>query len=186
MRACAVFAVGLLLGSAAHAGPAWRTVVASGVSVRVPPGWQPVDKAGDGPVVDPRTVLVVGSRGVRPRPSACQIAAYRIPPHGAAVIVVRWRTETSGGARPPRSREPLRRIALHRSGFECWPGHRGGAAAVALGGHAYQVNVLVGDLASRRKLRDALAVARSFALARRRRWSADRSGRRSKSPDTRC
>jgi len=37
---------------------------------------------------------------------------------------------------------------------------------VVLGGNAYQVNVMVGDRASKRGVAQALAVGRSFKLAR--------------------
>jgi hypothetical protein len=38
-------------------------------------------------------------------------------------------------------------------------------ASLVLGRTAYQVNVMVGDLASRRRIAEALAVGRSFRLA---------------------
>jgi hypothetical protein len=43
---------------------------------------------------------------------------------------------------------------------------RGAAADVLLGGHPYQVNVMVADGASKQRVAAALAVARSFALTR--------------------
>ena len=142
-----------------------RTISSHGVRVVVPPGWERVEPAGDGNVVDPRTVLVVGTAGVEARPSRCQIAAYRVQPAGAVVVVVRWKTLTSGGGSVPYGRTPLRKL-LHvtRPSFECFEG-RGAAVELGLGGHAYQVNVLVGDHASRRRIAEALAVARSFRLA---------------------
>ena len=42
----------------------------------------------------------------------------------------------------------------------------GAAAQVLLGGHPYQVNVMVGEGAANQRVAVALAVARSFALAR--------------------
>jgi hypothetical protein len=145
-----------------------RPIVSHGVRVVVPAGWHRLPAAMiDEPVVDPVTVLVVGTHGVRPRTVACQIAAYRIPPAGAAVVVVRWRTETSGGGHPPRSRAPLRHVHLDRGGFECWPGHRGAAVELSLGGHAYQVSVLIGDRASSRTVAQALGIVASFDLRRR-------------------
>jgi hypothetical protein len=110
-------------------------------------------------------VLVVGTSGVRARPSACQIAAYRVQSAGAVVVIVRWRTATSGGGSPLRGRAPLRGLRLRRPSFECFSG-RGDAAQLTLGPHAYQVNVLVGDRASARTAREAIAVARSFDLDR--------------------
>ena len=55
---------------------------------------------------------------------------------------------------------------MSRPSFECYSG-RGAAEQVVLGGKAYQVNVLVGDRASRRLVTQALLVARSFDLLRR-------------------
>jgi hypothetical protein len=144
-----------------------RVISANGVKVSAPPEWQRVQAAPEGTIIDPVTVLVVGTRGVRPRMVACQVAAYRIPAGGAAIVVVRWRTETSGGGHPPRSRKPLQHVVLDRGGFECWPGHRGGAVQLSLGGHAYQVNVLIGDRAPSRVVAEALAIVRSFDLVRR-------------------
>jgi hypothetical protein len=147
----------------ATAGP--RTIVANGVRVVAPAGWQRV-RAAPTAITDPVTVLVVGTRGVRPRLVPCEVSAYRIPLAGAAVVVVRWRTETSGGGRPPSSRRPLSHLVLNRLGFECWPKHRGGAVELSLGGHAYQVNVLIGDRASSLTVDRARAIVRSFDLAR--------------------
>ena len=48
--------------------------------------------------------------------------------------------------------------------FECFSG-RGAAAQVVLGGKAYQVNVMVGDRASKQRVAEALTVTRSFNLA---------------------
>jgi hypothetical protein len=160
-----VLVVSLCLVSTAAAG-APRTIAANGVKVVVPAGWHRV-KPAPSAITDPVTVLVVGTQGVRSRLVPCEITAYRIPAAGAAVVVVRWRTETSGGGRPPRSRRPLFHVVLNPLGFECWPNHRGGAVELSLGGHAYQVNVLVGDLASPATVRQALAVVRSFDLGRR-------------------
>ncbi len=156
-------ALALPLGAAAAASE--RRIVANGVQVVAPAGWHRVAPAPSA-ISDPKTVLVVGTSGVRPRLVPCQVAAYRIPPGGAAVVVVRWRTETSGGGGVPRSRAPLRHVVLTDLGFECWPHHRSGAVDLALGGHAYQVNVLVGDRAPPRVVGEALALVRSFDLAR--------------------
>jgi hypothetical protein len=142
-----------------------RTIVGRGVQVVAPAGWTRVASAGDGSVIDPRTVLVVGTAGVRPRPSGCQIAGYRVQPAGAVVVSVRWRTVSSAGGRPPRGRAPLRRLAVRRPSFECFQG-LGGAAQLVLGSHAYQVNVMVGDRAPAQVVREALSVARSFDIAR--------------------
>jgi hypothetical protein len=138
-----------------------------GVKVDAPRSWRLVTPAGEASIVDPKTVLVAGSPGVTASlTSSCQVAAYRVPTGGAVVVVVRWRTVTSGGGRPPAGRAALKGLThVSRPSFECFKG-RGAAAQLALGGHAYQVNVLVGDRASPRRVRQALAVARSFDLTR--------------------
>lgn len=137
-----------------------RIIAANGVRVTVPSGWHRVRPAGDG--IDPRTVLVVGTAGARTRPSPCQIASYRVPPRGAVVVIVRWRTPTSGGGKISPGRAPLRRLrTVRRPSFECFGG-RGAAEQVTLGRHAYQVNVMVGDRAVGSRIAEALAVGRSF------------------------
>jgi len=118
-------------------------------------------------VSDPRTLLVVGTAGVRPQASHCEIAAYRLPPSGAVVVVVGWESIASAGGSPwTRGRAPLKSlVAVHRPSFECFAG-RGAASDVLLGGKPYQVNVMVGDRASKTRVEEALATARSFDLAR--------------------
>lgn len=142
-----------------------QTISGSGVKVNAPASWQQVHFLGEDRIVDPHTVLVVGTRGVRPSlTSGCQIAAYRVPNDGAVVVVVRWRTETSGGGRPTSGRSPLQTLTrVKRPSFECFNG-RGTAAQLALHGHAYQVNVMVGNQATPGTVAKALAVARSFDL----------------------
>jgi hypothetical protein len=144
-------------------------IAREGVVGRAPGDWRALAPADQGGVVDPETVLVAGSPGVRTvRRPECQIAAYHVPADGAVVVVVRWRTVTSGGGRPPAGRAPLRRMThVTRPSFECFKG-RGAAAQLALGGHAYQVNVMVGDRPTTKGIRQALAVARSFDLRGRR------------------
>ena len=144
-----------------------QIVSAHGVRVTIPAGWSRVRAASAGAVTDPRTLLVVGTAGVRPRPSLCQIAAYRVPPTGAVVVVVGWqKLALSGAAKQRPGRWPLARLtAVRRPSFECFAG-RGAAVSVVLAGRAYQVNVMVGDRASGQRVAAALAVARSFALAR--------------------
>lgn len=164
--AAAAILVGLLASPVAAA-PRSTVVTAHGVAVRVPPGWTRVAPAGAGSVVDPKTLLVVGTHGVRPKASLCQIAAYRIPADGAVVVVVGWTSlRESGATRATKGRLPLERLVrVRRPSFECFRG-RGAAADVVLARRAYQVNVLVGDRASRHVIEQALAVARSFHLAR--------------------
>jgi len=141
-------------------------ISAHGVRLTVPTGWHQVEPTPSG-VVDPRTLLVVGTAGARQNlRSVCQVAAYRVPARGAVVIVVAWRTATSGGGHLAPGRGPLRTLRhVTRPSFECYSG-RGAAAQVVLGSRAYQVNVIVGDSASPTVIADALAVARSFDLAR--------------------
>lgn len=167
MRLAAALLVVLAGASCALAAGGSRIISAHGVRFTVPPGWQRVKAASDGPVTDPRTLLVVGTAGVRPRASQCQIAAYRIPPAAAVVVVVGWSSVAAAGGGSPRpGRAPLEKlIAVRRPSFECFSG-RGAAADVLLGGKPYQVNVLVGSRASRQRVAQALAVGRSFNLAR--------------------
>jgi hypothetical protein len=121
-------------------------------------------RADPGNVTDPRTLLVVGTQGVRPSASGCHITKYRVPPTGAVVVIVQWKTRTSGGGSLKPGRAPLQRLnRVRRHFFECASG-RGAAAQLVLGDHAYQVNVLVGDRASKLQVKNALAVARSFNL----------------------
>ena len=159
--------MGLAFGAVALAGGGVHVVSSGGVRLSVPAGWHRLEPTQNG-VVDPRTLLVVGTRGVTRDPrSACQIAAYRLPPASAVVVVVGWRTATSGGGDGrPTGRAPLRKLVrVARPSFECFAG-RGASAQLALGGRAYQVNVMVGDSAARARVAEALAVARSFDLAR--------------------
>ncbi|TML60064.1 MAG: hypothetical protein E6G22_11800 [Actinobacteria bacterium] len=144
-----------------------RIITSHGVRVVVPSGWQRVHVARPGPVSDPRTLLVVGTAGVRPQAFHCEIAAYHLPPSGAVVVVVGWKSIASAGGGPwKRGRGPLKSlIAVHRPSFECFTG-RGAASTVLLDETPYQVNVMVGDRASKTRVKEALAIARSFDLAR--------------------
>jgi len=63
----------------------------------VPVGWHRM-AATPSSITDPLTLLVVGTTGVKSNVmSMCQIAAYRVPARAAAVVVVGWKTATSGG-----------------------------------------------------------------------------------------
>lgn len=163
MLALVVGAVALLAGCSGGGG---RVISAHGVRLTAPKGWQLVRPASSGPVTDPRTLLAVGTPGVQAKPSRCEFAAYRIPPQAAAVVVVGWSSiAAAGGVANTPGRAPLKRlVAVSRPSFECFAG-RGTAADVLLGGKPYQVNVLVGDRASGRRVKQALAVARSFDRA---------------------
>jgi hypothetical protein len=158
-----VLALALTSGVSSNSG---RTVRAHGVAVTVPVGWHRVASASDGPVTDPRTLLVVGTLGVVPKSTQCQIAAYRVPARGAVVVIVGWKTAASGGGRMKPGRWPLNAMTfVRRPSFECFAG-RGAAASLALAGKGYQVNVMVGDSASAQRVAGAVAVGRSFRLAR--------------------
>lgn len=165
MRALATIFAALALSTTASAATRGRIITSHGVRLVVTAGWHQVPSAGDGPVIDPKTLLVVGTSGVHPRASQCQIAAYSVPADGAVVVIVGWKTATSGGGHLRPGRTPLAALrSVRRPSFECFSG-RGAVAQVALAGRAYQVNVMVGDGATTKEIADALAVARSFNLA---------------------
>jgi hypothetical protein len=160
--------IALLVTSLAMTGSTRSRVVSGhGVKLTVPASWMRVRAASDGAVVDPKTLFVVGTSGVAPKASQCQIAAYRIPPTGAVVVVVGWRSlRNSGASGADEGRGPLTRLVrVRRPSFECFNG-RGAAADLVLAGTAYQVNVMVGNRATSQVIKQALAVGRSFALAR--------------------
>ena len=136
-------------------------VRAHGIQLTVPAGWHRVQAASDRPVTDPLTQLVVGTNGVRAHRSQCQIAAYRVPPAGAVVVVIAWRH----GEASPHDVGLARLTSVHKPSFECFAG-RGTAAAVTLRGRLYQVNVMVGDRASEGLIAEALAVGRSLVATR--------------------
>lgn len=166
MRAFAGALAVLTLASTASGAGTGRITTAHGVHLTVPAGWLQVPSAGDGPVIDPKTLLVVGTAGVQPRASQCQIAAYSIPPGGAVVVIVGWKTATSGGGHSKPGRAPLNQLrSVHSPSFECFHG-RGAVADVALGGKAYQINVMIAARTPARIVAQALAVGRSFNVAR--------------------
>ena len=156
--AVALVAVGVARAADDHA------VVSGAVAVRVADDWARVVPAAAtaGADADPRTVLVVGTHGVTARPSQCQVASYRIPADGAAVVVLAWRGVAPAGL--PRDRSQFLAMRLKRPLFECFDG-RGAVAQIVIRGRAYQVNLMVGDRATRETIADALAAARSFAGA---------------------
>jgi hypothetical protein len=142
-----------------------HVVAAHGIRLTLPPAWDQVRAASDGPVTDPRTLLVVGTTGVRAKPTQCQIAAYRIPADGAVVVVVGWRSlKHSGAKNATPGYAPLKKLlTVRKPSFECFGG-RGAAADIVIRGVAYQVNVMVGDRASKSRVAEALAVGRSFKV----------------------
>lgn len=161
----AVVALGIALLSVGVARAASdHSVVSGGVGVRVADDWARVAPA---PATAPaasgaRTVLVVGTQGVTPRSSECQVASYRIPADGAAIVVLGSRGVAPAGL--PRDRSQLQAMRLKRPLFACFDG-RGAVAQIVIRNHAYQVNVMVGDRATRETVTAALAAARSFAAA---------------------
>ena len=154
-----LFAIVAVLGAVGVGGP----ISANGAQVWAPAGWHRIASAGDGPVTDPRTLLVVGTSGVRPHITQCQIAAYSIPHAGAVVVIVGWKG--ANGDTRLGTKELARLVAVKRSVFECLKG-RGAVATVVLRQREYQVNVMVDDRATKRRIGEALDVAHSFALKR--------------------
>jgi hypothetical protein len=159
-RVIALFAC-LAAGASACSGSGKHVVSANGARLTVPRGWQRIPPAANS-VTDPRTLLVVGTAGARGKRSRCEQAAYNVPASGAVVLVLGWSSVEAAGGAPPPGRGPLRQlVSVTKPTFECFSG-RGAAADVLLAGRRYQVGVLVGDRATRARVQDALAVARSF------------------------
>ncbi|MCZ7588432.1 MAG: hypothetical protein M5U27_06120 [Gaiella sp.] len=146
-------------GVHAASGAAGDFARAGGVQLDLPDGWSKVSPAREATLGDPRTLLVIGTDGVRAMQSDCQVATYRVPADGAVVVVIGWR-ESVGGA----SFLPLSGMKLRRGTFECFSG-RGAVARVSRRDRDFQVNVLVGDRASESTIDDALGAARSLGLA---------------------
>lgn len=131
-------------------------VRAGGVQLELPDGWAKVDRAAEPGTSDPRTLLVVGTKGARAIPTPCQVASYRVPDDGAVVVVIGWSESFLDKSR-------LELTKLRKPTFACFDG-RGAVGQVTRRGRDYQVSVMVGDDASAETIRDALAVARSFSL----------------------
>jgi hypothetical protein len=143
MRVLTGVAVALASSPTAAASSACRVLPAHGVRLAVPTGLERVLSAGDGPAIDPKTLLVVGTSGVHPRSSQCQIASYSI-----------LRPELSSSSSAGRPRPPPAAIsspAARRSrrcgqcAARASSASTGAVAQVALDGKAYQINVMVGD-----------------------------------------
>lgn len=133
-----------------------------GVELVLPDGWSRVEPASQSSLDDPRTVLVIGTEGVRAVEAECMVASYRVPFDGAVVVVIGWREPTGLS-----SFLPLSTMKLRRGLFECFA-DRGAVAQVTRRGLDYQVNVMVGDRASSETIEAALDAARSIAAAQRR------------------
>lgn len=159
--AVAVVMTGASLVGAAHSAEGDHAVRAHGVQLTSPEGWSRVEPPLEPASADPRTLLVVGTKGVRAIDTACQVSSYRVPADGAVVVVLGWRPPSAGVTLLPVSSMKLRRET-----FECFDG-RGAVGQLARGGRDFQVNVMVGDRADTDVVAAALAVARSFTLAQR-------------------
>ena len=132
-----------------------------GIQLDVPTGWAKVAPARTDRVDDPRTVLVIGTKGVEATETECLVSSYRVPADGAVVVVIGWR-EAVGGS----SFFPLGAMKLRRGTFECFAG-RGAVGRVTRRDRDFQVNVMVGDRADQATVEAALEAARSIAAATR-------------------
>jgi hypothetical protein len=159
MLVTAALAVGAL--ATAGTAAAGDTVRGGGVELVLPDGWSRVQPPQQATTDDPRTVVVIGTDGVRAVDTACTVSTYRVPADGAVVVVVGWRQPTGAS-----SFLPLSALKLRRGTFQCFP-DRGAVAQVNRRGFDYQVNVMVGDRASQQTVDAALDAARSIAAARR-------------------
>jgi hypothetical protein len=158
LLATAAIAAAALVASAAPAATD-DVARAAGIQLTLPDSWAKVAPATE-TKTDPRTLLVIGTDGVHAIESDCQVASYRVPADGAAVVVIGWRN--SIGVSSP----PLSAMKLRRGTFECFAG-RGAFARVSRGDRDFQVSVLVGDRASYATADAALEAARSLTLASR-------------------
>jgi hypothetical protein len=163
-RAIAILAAALAAVVVAGTGAAADGGVARawGVELTLPDGWARVQPAQEASGTDPRTVLVIGTDGVRSVESDCQVSAYRVPADGAVVVVIGWRAAAGAS-----TFLPLSSLKLRRGTFSCFDG-RGAVAQVTRRGLDYQVNVMVGDRADADTVAAALAAARSISAAPRR------------------
>jgi hypothetical protein len=161
-RVSAVIAVLALVTAGVGAAAPWRPLEGDGVSIHLPASWSEVAPAAGSTSADVDTVLVAGTEGVRPRRTPCIVASYRIPPDGAAVVVVAKRGEASAAV--PTDRREFHELRLQYEYLACFDG-RAAVAQIALHGRTYQVNVLVGDRAGAHIVLQALSVARSFGLS---------------------
>jgi hypothetical protein len=159
--ALAVAITGGFLVSAAPAAEGDHIVRAYGVQLTAPDGWFRIEPPSEPVSADPRTLLVVGTKGARAIESECQVSSYRVPAEGAVVVVVGWKPPSTGVALLP-----VAAMRLRRETFECFGG-RGAVGQLARGGRDFQVNVMVGDRAEADVVAAAFAVARSFTLAQR-------------------
>ena len=130
-----------------------------GIQLALPTGWARIAPAKSDRLDDPRTVLVIGTRGVEAIDTPCQVSSYRVPSEGAVVVVIGWR-EAVGGS----SFFPLGAMKLRRGTFECFAG-RGAVGRVMRRDRDFQVNVMVGYRADHSTIYAALDAPRSIAAA---------------------
>lgn len=159
-RGLAALVAALGVVASANAADQDARIRAGGVQLAVADGWTRVVPADEDPDAEPRTLLVVGTKGARAIASPCRVAAYRVPLDGAVIVVIGWK-------RPPVLDDPLfplSQLRLRRHIFQCFEG-RGGVGQISLRGRDYQVNVLVGDQAKPDVVADALRAAHSFSLS---------------------
>jgi hypothetical protein len=157
----ALLAVGLAAAVVASAaGAAGDVARAGGVQLTLPDGWAKVVSR-DTRADDPRTLLVIGTDGVKAVDSDCQVSAYRVPSDGAVVVVIGWRDSIGG-----TSLLPLSAMKLRRGTFDCFAG-RGAVGRLTRRDRDFQLNVMVGDRASAATIDAALDAVKSFGLAAR-------------------
>jgi hypothetical protein len=130
---------------------------AGGVQLTLPDGWSKVVSR-DTRADDPRTLLVIGTDGVKAVDSDCQVSSYRVPPDGAAVVVIGWHDSIGG-----TSLLPLSAMKLRRGTFDCFAG-RGAVGRLTRRDRDFQVNVMVGDRASTATIDAAFDAVKSFGL----------------------
>lgn len=159
--ACVASAAATAVGVSVAGAATGDVVQARGVQLDLPDGWATVTPAREPALAEPRTLLVIGTDGVKAVDSECRVASYRVPADGAVVVVIGWR-DSVGGA----SYLPLSGLKLRRGTFDCYPG-RGAVARVTRRDRDFQISVMVGDRARPGTVDAALEAARSLALASR-------------------
>ena len=128
-----------------------------GVQLTLPDGWAKVVSR-DTRVDDPRTLLVIGTDGVKAVDSNCQVSAYRVPADGAVVVVIGWRDSIG-----ETNILPISTMKLRRGTFDCFTG-RGAVGRLTRRDRDFQLNVMVGDRASAATIDAAFDAVRSFTL----------------------
>jgi hypothetical protein len=151
--------IGLVAAVVASASAAAGDVARSGgVQLTLPDGWSKVVSR-DTRVDDPRTLLVIGTDGVKGIDSDCQVSSYRVPSDGAVVVVIGWRDSVGG-----TGLLPLSAMKLRRGTFDCFAG-RGAVGRLTRRDRDFQVNLMVGDRASSATIDAAFDAVKSFGLA---------------------